>query len=447
MFEELSRKFESVFGKIRGRGRLTEENIGEAVRDVQRALLEADVNYRAVKKFCMAVREKAVGADVLQSITPGQQFVKLVRDELTRLMGGTARQPQSLRFHTNRTNVVAVAGLQGSGKTTACAKLGLFYRKRGHRPLLVACDIYRAAAVDQIETLGKALAIPVCAERGAAPVDIVKKALELAKREGHTLVIIDTAGRLHVDAGMMAELKEICRAAKPDEIFFVADAMTGQDAVNTAAAFYKEVRFTGVILTKMDGDARGGAALSILDATGVPATFIGVSEKPDGLEQFHPDRIASRILGMGDIVSLVEKAQETADLAESAKLEKKIRRNLLTLQDFLEQLRQIRKMGSLGELVSMIPGVGSQLAGAEMDHAALGRTEAIICSMTRGERYSPQIIDGRRRRRIAAGSGTTVQDVNRVLKQYDMMKTMMRRVDKIAGRRGLAAAMRGVSPF
>jgi len=444
MFEELSSKFEAVFNKIRGRGRLTEENIAEAVRDVKRALLEADVNYRVVKKFSQTVQEKAVGAEVLQSITPGQQFIKLVHSELTSLMGGTARQ---LRFHTNRTNIAVLAGLQGSGKTTACAKLALFYRKQGHRPLLVACDVYRAAAIDQLETLGKALAIPVFADRGAKPVDIVKSSLEFAKREGHTLVLVDTAGRLHVDAEMMAELAAISGAAKPDEIFFVADAMTGQDAVNVAAEFYKEVHFTGVILTKMDGDARGGAALSILDATGVPVQFVGVSEKPDGLEQFYPDRIASRILGMGDIVSLVERAQETVDVEKSAKLEKKIRRNQFTLQDFLEQLRQIKKMGSLGELVSMIPGIGNQLAGVEMDNSALGKTEAIICSMTRNERDLPQCIDGQRRRRIAAGSGTTVQDVNKLLKQFDTMKVMMKRMNKLAGKRGQAAAMRSLLPF
>jgi signal recognition particle subunit SRP54 len=444
MFEELSNKFEAVFRKIRGRGRLTQENIAEAVRDVKRALLEADVNYRVVKKFCQSVQEKAVGAEVLQSITPGQQFIKLVYDELAGLMGGTARQ---LRFHTNRTNTVVLAGLQGSGKTTACAKLALFYRKQGHRPLLVACDTHRAAAIDQLETLGRALAIPVFADRSSKPVDIVNNALAHAKREGHTLVIIDTAGRLHIDAGMMAELKAIGEAAKPDEVFFVADAMTGQDAVNTAAEFHKEIRFTGVILTKMDGDARGGAALSILDAAGVPVQFVGVSEKPDGIEQFHPDRIASRILGMGDIVSLVERAQETVDLEKNAGLEKKIRRNLFTLQDFLDQLRQIRKMGSPGELVSMIPGIGNQFSGAEMDGRAFEKIDAMICSMTVTERDRPQLIDGQRRRRIAAGSGTTVQDVNRLLKQFDTLKVMMKRMTKIAGKRGQAAAMRSLPPF
>jgi signal recognition particle subunit SRP54 len=444
MFEELSNRFEAVFKKIRSRGKLSEENIAEAVRDVKRALLEADVNYLVVKKLCAQVQEKALGAEVLQSITPGQQFVKVVYDELAALMGGSGRQ---LRFHTNRTNSVVMAGLQGSGKTTACAKLGLFYRKQGHRPLLVACDTYRAAAIDQLETLGKALAIPVYSDRAAKPIDIAGAAINHAKREGNTLIIIDTAGRLHIDTEMMAELKAICGTARPDEIFFVADAMTGQDAVNVAAEFHREINFSGVILTKMDGDARGGAALSILDVTGVPVQFVGVSEKPDGLEPFYPERMASRILGMGDIVSLVERAQETVDLEKTAKLEKKIRKNIFTLQDFLDQLKQIKKMGPLSELVSMIPGIGNQLAGAEMDNKSLDKIEAIICSMTFTERDKPHIIDGQRRRRIASGSGTTVQDINKLLKQFDTIKVMMKRVNKIAGKRGQAAAMRSLSPF
>jgi signal recognition particle subunit SRP54 len=444
MFEELSTRFDAIFKKIRGRGKLSEENIAEAVRDVKRALLEADVNYRVVKKFNDAVQTKALGAEVLQSITPGQQFVKLVYDELTALMGGTTKQ---LRLHTNRCNIVVLAGLQGSGKTTAAAKLGLYYRKQGHQPLLVACDTYRAAAVDQLQSLGKSLSIPVFSVPGASPLDIAKSALDHARREGYSLVIIDTAGRLHIDAEMMAELKSICQAAAPDEILFVADAMTGQDAVTVATEFFREISFTGVILTKLDGDARGGAALSILDATGVPIQFVGVSEKPDGLEQFHPERMASRILGMGDIVSLVERAQETVDLEKSAKLEKKIRKNLFTLQDFLDQLRQIKKMGPLSELVSMIPGIGSQLGSMDMDNKSLDKIEAIICSMTLTERDKPPIIDGARRRRIATGSGTTVQDVNKLLKQFDTIKVMMKRVNKIAGKRGQAAAMRSLSPF
>jgi len=444
MFEELSNRFDAIFKKLRGRGKLTEENVSEAVRDVKRALLEADVNYRAVKKFSATVQEKALGSQVLQSITPGQQFVKLVHDELTALMGGSARP---IKLHTNRLNVLVVAGLQGSGKTTACAKMALYFRKQGHRPMMVACDTYRAAAIDQLQTLGKSLGVPVYADKSAKPVDITRAAIKQAQAEDVSLLIIDTAGRLHVDEEMMAELKEICLISKPDEIFFVADAMTGQDAVNVAEQFYKEISFTGVILTKLDGDARGGAALSILDVTGVPVQFVGVGEKPDAFEVFHPERMVSRILGMGDIVSLVERAQETVDVENSKKLEKKIRKNSFTLQDFLDQLRQIKKMGPLSDLLAMIPGVGGYLKDAEVDNGALNKIEAIICSMSFLEREKPQLIDGSRKRRIATGSGTTVQDVNRLLKQFDSMKMMMKRMNKIAGKRGQAAAFRSLSPF
>jgi signal recognition particle subunit SRP54 len=444
MFEELSNKFESIFNKLRGRGKLTEDNIAEAVRDVKRALLEADVNYKVVKKFSATVQQKALGSDVLKSITPGQQFVKLVHDELTALMGSNAR---SIRFHTNRLNVVTLAGLQGSGKTTACAKLALHYRKQGHRPLLVACDTYRAAAIDQLETLGKSLSIAVYSDRQKKPVEIAKNALEYARGQDFSIVIIDTAGRLHIDAEMMAELKAICSLVKPDEIFFVADAMTGQDAVNVAEQFHKEISFTGVILTKLDGDARGGAALSILDVTGVPVQYVGVGEKPDALEIFYPERMAGRILGMGDVVSLVERAQENLDLEKSRKLERKIRKNLFSLQDFLDQLRHIKKMGPLSDLLSMIPGVGNYLKDTEIDNSAFNKIEAIICSMTLEEREKPNIIDGNRKRRIALGSGTTVQDVNRLLKQFETMKTMMKRMNKIAGKRGQSAALRSMSPF
>ncbi|MDG5816571.1 signal recognition particle protein [Chitinispirillales bacterium ANBcel5] len=444
MFEELSNRFDSIFNRLKGRGKLTEENVSEAVRDVKRALLEADVNYKVVKKFSASVMEKAVGTEVLKSITPGQQFVKLVKDELTALMGGTTR---AVKFHTNRMNVVVLAGLQGSGKTTACSKLALHFRKQGHRPLLVACDTYRAAAIDQLETLGKSLGIPVFSNRQEKPVQIASDALKHAKREDHSLVIIDTAGRLHIDEDMMSELKKITSLAKPDEIFFVADAMTGQDAVNVAAQFHKEISFTGTILTKMDGDARGGAALSILDVTGVPVQFVGISEKPDGLEQFHPERMASRILGMGDIVSLVEKAEINLDVEKSKKLEKKIRKNNFTLQDFLDQLRQIKKMGPLNELMAMIPGMGNQLKDVPVDDKALVKVEAIICSMTLYERQKPLVLDASRKRRIAAGSGTTVQDVNKLLKQFDTMKTMMKRMNKISGKRGQNAALRNLSPF
>jgi signal recognition particle subunit SRP54 len=444
MFEELTNRFESIFKKLRGRGKLNEDNIAEAVRDVKRALLEADVNYRVVKKFSATVQEKALGSDILKSITPGQQFVKVVYDELSKLMGGAARQ---IKLHTNKLNVIVVAGLQGSGKTTACSKLSLYFRKSGHRPMLVACDTYRAAAIDQLETLGKSLGVPVYSDRSAKPVEIAKDAIAKAKADDISLLIIDTAGRLHIDNEMMAELKQICELASPEEIFFVADAMTGQDAVTVAEQFHKEINFTGVILTKLDGDARGGASLSILDVTGVPVQFVGVGEKPDALELFHPERMASRILGMGDIVSLVERAQETVDLEDSKKLERKIRKNIFTLQDFLDQLRQIKKMGSLSDLLSMIPGVGKHMQDAEVDNNALGKIEAIICSMTKVERDKPIIIDGSRKRRIATGSGTTVQDVNKLLKQFDTMKTMMKRMNKIAGKRGQAAALRNLSPF
>jgi len=445
MFEELSTRFDAIFKKLRGRGKLTEENVSEAVRDVKRALLEADVNYKVVKKFAAVVQEKALGAEVLDSITPGQQFVKLVHDELSAVMGGAARP---IKFHTNRVNVIVLAGLQGSGKTTACAKLALHFRKQGHRPMMAACDTYRAAAIDQLETLGKALGVPVYSDRAAKPVAIATAALDAAKREGQSLLIVDTAGRLHIDKDMMGELKDICAAVKPDEIFFVADAMTGQDAVNVATEFHREVGFTGAILTKMDGDARGGAALSILDVTGVAVQFVGVGEKPDGLELFHPERVASRILGMGDIVSLVEKAQENTDVENNKKLEKKIRRNQFSLQDFLDQLRQIKKMGSIGELLAMIPGLGGRLDDAAIDGSMMARIEAIICSMTPRERERPVIIDGSRKKRIASGSGTTVQDVNKLLKQFDSMKSMMKRMTKIAGKRGTTAAMRNMTaPF
>jgi signal recognition particle subunit SRP54 len=444
MFEELTGRFESIFKKVRGQGKMTEDNVAEAMRDVKRALLEADVNYKVVKKFIAAVQAKAIGSDILSSITPGQQFVKLVYDELTALMGGTAK---TVRFHTNRLNVVVLAGLQGSGKTTTCAKIALHFRKLGHRPLLVACDTHRAAAIDQLESLGKSLGVPVFSDRTKNALDICKDALEHARHEGMSLAVIDTAGRLHIDEEMMAELRNLCTAAHPDEIYFVADAMTGQDAVNVAAEFHRQITLTGMVLTKMDGDARGGAALSILDVIGVPIQFVGTSEKPDGFEQFYPDRMASRILGMGDIVSLVEKAQETFDLDKSQKLEKKIRKSTFSLQDFLDQLRQIKKMGSLSDLLAMIPGMGGQIKDTDIDTNALGKIEAMICSMTTEEREKPHIIDGNRRRRISLGSGTTVQDLNRLLKQFDSMKTMMKRMNKIGSKRGQAAALKTMFPF
>jgi signal recognition particle subunit SRP54 len=360
-------------------------------------------------------------------------------------MGGAS---QPVRYHNNRTNVILLAGLQGSGKTTAASKLALHFRKQGnHRPLLVACDTHRAAAIDQLETLGKSLGVPVHSERGKDAVSVCRDGIALAKREAYSLVIVDTAGRLHIDEEMMAELRAVKEAAQPDDVLFVADAMTGQDAVNVAEEFHRQAAFTGVVLTKMDGDARGGAALSILSVTGVPVRYVGIGEKPDALEPFYAERMASRILGMGDIVSLVERAQEVVDVEDSKQLEKKIRRNQFTLQDFLDQLRQVRKMGSLGDLLSMIPGVGSQVKDINVDEGALKRIEAAICSMTTQERAKPNLIDGNRRRRIAKGSGTTVQDVNRLLAQFDNMRTMMKRMNKVAGKRGSAAAMRSLMPM
>jgi signal recognition particle subunit SRP54 len=445
MFEELTSRFDSVFKKLRGRGTVGADDVSEAMREVRRALLEADVNFRVVKQFVAQVQEKALGAEVLRSITPAQQVVKVVQDELASLMGGSS---QPVRYHSNRTNVILLAGLQGSGKTTAAAKLALFYRKQGnHTPLLVACDTHRAAAIDQLESLGKSLGIPVHAERGVDAVTVCRNAVARARREALSLVIVDTAGRLHIDESMMAELRAVKEAANPDDVLFVADAMTGQDAVNVAEEFHRQVAFTGVVLTKMDGDARGGAALSILHVTGVPVRYVGVGEKPDALEAFHPDRMASRILGMGDIVSLVERAQDVVDQEESQKLEKKIRRNQFTLQDFLDQLRQVRKMGSLGDLLSMIPGMGNQMKDVSVDEGALKRIEAAICSMTAQERAKPSIIDGSRRRRIARGSGTTVQEVNRLLNQFDSMRTMMKRMNKMMGKRGSAAALRSLMPM
>ncbi|MFW5960251.1 MAG: signal recognition particle protein [Chitinivibrionales bacterium] len=443
MFDDLTGRFEKVFKSVRGRGKLSEQNITEAVKSVKMALLEADVNYKVVKNFVSKVKEQAMGRDVLESITPGQQFVKVVHEALVELLGS---ESEERKYHTNRVNRILLSGLQGSGKTTTCAKLGLYFRKQGHRPLVVACDTHRPAAIDQLETLGKSLNIPVHSDRESTPSEICRDALKRAKREDYSMVLIDTAGRLHIDSDMMGELKDVASVSEPDDILFVADAMTGQDAVNVAKEFHKEISFSGVVLTKMDGDARGGAALSIREVTGVPVKYVGVGEKPDALEQFHPDRMASRILGMGDIVSLVEKAESVQDTEKDRKLQKKIRRNAFSLQDFLDQLRKIKKMGSLQEIIGMIPGMGSQLKDADMDESALTSTEAIICSMTRLEREKPKIIDGSRRRRIARGSGRSVQEVNRLLKQYESMKKMMKKANKIAGKRGAEAAMKNMMP-
>ncbi|MGM0442725.1 MAG: signal recognition particle protein [Fibrobacterota bacterium] len=446
MFEELSGRIESTVRTLSGQGKISEDNIKEALRDVKRALLEADVNFKVVKEFVAAVKEKALGEEVLQSVTPSQQFIKIVHDELVQLMGGAQRE---ITFESSRMNRIVMAGLQGSGKTTQAAKLALYYRKNGkHTPLLVACDVHRPAAIDQLETLGRSLGIDVYSQRGADAAEIARNALEYAEKGSHSLVIFDTAGRLHIDEDMMEELKEVHRIAQPDETFFVADAMTGQDAVNVAHEFNQAVNCTGFILSKMDGDARGGAALSINRVTGVPLCFLGVGEKPDALEPFYPERMASRILGMGDVVSLVEKAEEVIDLEESKKLEKKLRRNQFTLQDFYDQIVKIQKMGSITDLLGMLPGVGSKMKDVDVDPKAIKHVQAIISSMTLEERNKPKILNASRRRRIARGSGRTVQEVNRLIRQFDDMKKMMKQMNKMAKKKGgLGGAMKNLMPM
>jgi signal recognition particle subunit SRP54 len=431
MFNNLTEHLEGVFRKLRGHGKLSEDNIREAMRDIRRALLEADVNFQVVKDFVNSVTERAVGEEVLKSITPGQQIVKVVYDEMAKLLGGAGKP---LAFTGSPPHKWMMVGLQGSGKTTLSAKLALFYRKKGRNPLLVAADVYRPAAIDQLEILGKSIGIPVFAGDRKTPVDICKEALAFGTKEGYDLIIFDTAGRLHVDDEMMDEVARIKAILEPQEIFFTADAMTGQDAVNAASSFHQRLQFTGVALTKLDGDARGGAALSILSVTGKPIRFAGVGEKVDALELFHPERMASRILGMGDVVSLVEKAQENVDEESARALEKKITRAQFTLQDFKDQLVQLKKMGPLESLLKMVPGLGSQMKGLTVDDNALTRVEAIINSMTKKERAKPVIIDGSRRKRIAQGSGTTVNDINRLLKQFSEMQKMMKKMGGMMGK-------------
>lgn len=427
MFETLSQKLETVFRKLRGEGRLSEENISLALRDVRRALLDADVHYAVAKDFVDAVGRRALGRDVLSSITPGQLIVKIVYDEMVKLLGTSKAD---IADSQTPPTVVMVAGLQGSGKTTFCAKLAGHLRSKGRNPLLAAADVHRPAAIDQLIALGSQLEIPVYADRIADAVTIARDAVDHARKNVRDTVILDTAGRLHVDEAMMQEVAAIKESVKPHEILFVVDAMTGQDAVTTAKAFFERLTFDGVVLTKMDGDARGGAALSIRSIVERPVKFMGVGEKLDALEPFYPERVASRILGMGDVVTLVEKAQEQFDEHQAAKLEEKLRKSQLTLEDFLEQLRQIKNMGPLDQVLSMVPGMNRLPAGAQVDDRALVRIEAIIQSMTPLERSRPAIVNGSRRRRIALGSGTTVQEVNRLLKQFDEMQKMMKRFTK-----------------
>ncbi len=437
MFESLTQKLETAFKKLRGQGKITPQNIEESLREVRRALLDADVNYKVVKQFIEDVQRRAVGQDVLTSITPGQLIIKIIHDEMVKLLGESRAEVASANTPPT---VILVAGLQGSGKTTFSAKLANLLKQKGRFPLLVAADVHRPAAIDQLEMLGKQLEIPVYSDRGAGAKKIAEDSVHFARKNVRDTVIIDTAGRLHVDEEMMKEVEAVRDITQPHEILFVVDAMTGQDAVNTARAFHERLKFDGVVLTKLDGDSRGGAALSIRAVVQKPIKFIGIGEKLDALEPFFPDRIASRILGMGDILTLVEKAQEHFDEAKAVKLEEKLRKSQFTFEDFLDQLREVKKMGSLGQVMGMIPGMNRLPADTEIDEKNLVRVEAIIQSMTAEERVRPSLLNGNRRRRIAIGSGTTVQDVNRLLKQFEEMQKMMKRFSK----GNMHRAMRGM---
>ncbi len=423
-FEGLTEKLSATFKRLRGKGRLTESDVKEAMREIRVALLEADVNFKIVKQFVATVTERAVGADVLESLTPAQMIVKIVNEELTALMGSESAK---LAVNPKPPTVVMLVGLNGAGKTTNGAKLAGFMKKQGKRPLLVACDTFRPAAITQLEVVGGQVDVPVFQMGLGDPVDIAKAGIEHARKHGNDLVFIDTAGRLHVDEELMNQLKDMKAAINPDEILLIVDAMIGQDAVNAAKTFDEALDITGVMLTKLDGDARGGAALSIRAVTGKPIKFVGVGEKLDQVEVFHPDRMASRILGMGDVLSLIEKAQENFDAKKAAELEQKLRKNKFTLSDFYDQLVQVKGMGSLSDIAGMLPGMnGKALEGAVVDEKALSRTEAIILSMTPEERENPSILNNSRKKRIAAGSGTQVVDINRLLKQFDMMQQMSR---------------------
>ncbi len=429
MFENLTERLEGVFKKLRGHGKLTEENIKDGMREVRRALLEADVNYSVVKDFIASVTEKAVGREVLSSLSPGQQVVKIVHDELVELLGS---RTEGLRLDGRQPVTIMMAGLQGSGKTTTAAKLAKQLKEQGRKPLLVPADVYRPAAIEQLRVLGEQIGVEVFeSATDQNPVDIARRAYDYARLGDPDTVIIDTAGRLHVDEELMDELRNISEAVPLSEVLFVADAMTGQDAVTVADKFNSDLEITGVVLTKMEGDARGGAALSVKKVTGKPIKFVGVGEGLDALEVFHPDRAASRILGMGDVLSLIEKAEKVVDQKEAKRLARKIQKNAFTLEDFLDQIQQIKKMGNLEQLMGMIPGISKlkQLKDApKPDEKELARTEAIIRSMTRKERQNHRIINASRRQRIARGSGTSVAEVNRVLKSYTMMLKMMKKM-------------------
>jgi len=436
-FEGVSQKLQAVFKKLNARGKLNENDVKEAMREIKLALLEADVNFLVVKQFVKIVSERAVGKEVLESLTPGQQVVKIVNEELTRLMGG---ENAKLDFGTKKPAVILMAGLQGAGKTTMCGKLGAYIKKQyGKQPLLAACDIYRPAAIKQLQIVGEKLDLPVYEHGTQDPVKTAKEAVDEAKRRFYDVVIVDTAGRLHIDADMMDELRRIRDAIDPAEILLVVDAMTGQDAVNVAKSFHETIALTGVILTKLDGDTRGGAALSVKQVTGKPIKFSGIGEKLTDIEPFYPDRMASRILGMGDVLTLIEKAQSAFDEKKAAAMAEKMKTNAFTLDDFLEQMEQMSSMGSMEDIMKMIPGMDAgKMKGAKIDEKQMARTKAIIQSMTRQERANPELLNASRRKRIARGSGTSIQEVNRLMNQFNasrqMMKQMTGRMKK--GRRG-----------
>lgn len=441
MFDSLSDKLANAFKKFKNKGKLTEADVKEGMREIKLALLEADVNFKVVREFVKTVSERAVGSDVLESLVPAQQIVKIVNEELINLMGGSQAK---LEIASKPPTVVMMVGLQGSGKTTHSAKLAGLYKKQGKRPLLVACDVYRPAAIKQLEVVGEQIGVPVFSMgSNVSPLEIAKNALIHADKHGHDMVFLDTAGRLHVDEVLMAELAGLKEIAAPTEILLVIDAMLGQDAVNVAESFNNLLDITGVILTKLDGDTRGGAALSVRHVTGKPIKFVGVGEKLDAIEPFYPDRMASRILGMGDVLTLIEKAQQSFDEKKAEELEKKLRESTFDLNDFLDQFRQIREMGSIEQLAAMIPGMKpGALKDAQFDEKAMGRTEAIILSMTPKERQKPDIINASRRKRIAAGSGTSVEEVNKLLRQFEQMNKMIKQFGGMTGGRGKRRRMK-----
>ena len=429
-FDGLSSRLQEITRKLRGKARITEDDLKEVLREVKLALLEADVNYRIVKEFIKVIEEKALGQDVLKSLTPGQQVVKVVKDELVSLLGG---EESKINFSPNPPSVIMLVGLQGSGKTTTAGKLANIIRKQGKKPLLVACDVYRPAAIKQLQVVGKQLDIPVYANETEKNVNLIaKQAMSVAMSKLNDVVIIDTAGRLQIDEALMQELKDLKSGVKPHEILLVVDSMTGQDAVNIADTFNQELGIDGIVLTKLDGDTRGGAALSVKKITGRPIKFAATGEKLSDIEVFHPERMASRILGMGDVLSIIEKAEETFDLEEAAKLEKKLKKQSFDLEDYLAQLRNMKKMGSFSSILKLLPGA-NKLKDVDIDEKEFVRIEAIICSMTKAERQNPKILNGQRRLRIAKGSGTTVEQINKFMKSFEMTQKMMKEMTSNKG--------------